>query len=163
MNSSIFREKSIKKVSTPEELDDYLRVTGPSVWMILAAVVILLAGLFAVLGMKDIETTLKVGGVCENGLMTLYVKEADVSSLKPGMKVIIEDNEYEISEISDVSTAAAADIDAGALHVSGIGHGEWMNTVYVNCNLEDGLYRASIVVEKMKPMMFMISGGEDEQ
>ena len=42
--SSIFRQKSIDKVSSPEKLDDYIRVTKPSVWITLAAVGVLLVG-----------------------------------------------------------------------------------------------------------------------
>ena len=35
----IFREKSLKRITSPEELSDYLRVTSPSVWLVLAAVI----------------------------------------------------------------------------------------------------------------------------
>ena len=42
--NSIFRQKNIDKVSSPEKLDDYIRVTTPSVWITLLAIVILLAG-----------------------------------------------------------------------------------------------------------------------
>ena len=45
--SGIFREKSIERVSSPEELNDYIRVTSPSVWLVLAALIILLAGMLA--------------------------------------------------------------------------------------------------------------------
>ena len=45
--SSIFREKSLERVSSPEQLDDYIRVTTPSVWLVLLALVILLAGILA--------------------------------------------------------------------------------------------------------------------
>ncbi len=45
--SNLFREKSLQKVSSPEQLDDYIRVTSPSVWLILLALIILLAGLLA--------------------------------------------------------------------------------------------------------------------
>ena len=44
MNNGIFRQKSIDKVSSPEKLDDYIRVTTPSVWIALAAIVVLLIG-----------------------------------------------------------------------------------------------------------------------
>lgn len=43
-NNTIFRQKSIYKVSSPEKLDDYIRVTTPSVWIVLIAIVLLLAG-----------------------------------------------------------------------------------------------------------------------
>lgn len=42
--SELFRKKSIERVTSPEQLNDYIRVSNPGVWMILAAVVILLAG-----------------------------------------------------------------------------------------------------------------------
>lgn len=42
--NSIFRQKSIDKVSSPEKLDDYIRVTTPSVWLTLGAMIILLTG-----------------------------------------------------------------------------------------------------------------------
>ena len=43
--NSIFREKSLERVSSPEELNDYIRVTTPSVWVVLAATILLLLGM----------------------------------------------------------------------------------------------------------------------
>lgn len=45
--NNIFREKSIERVSSPEALNDYIRVTTPSVWIVLAATVLLLLGMLA--------------------------------------------------------------------------------------------------------------------
>ena len=47
MNNNIFRQKSIDKISSPEKLDDYIKVTKPSVWITLIAIVLLLAGAVA--------------------------------------------------------------------------------------------------------------------
>ncbi|MBP0973450.1 MAG: hypothetical protein J5851_06020 [Oscillospiraceae bacterium] len=44
MNNNIFRQESIDKVSSPEKLDDYIRVTTPSVWVTLIAILLLLTG-----------------------------------------------------------------------------------------------------------------------
>lgn len=43
--NEIFRKKSIEKHSSPEQLNDYIRVTKPSVWIVLLAVIILLVGI----------------------------------------------------------------------------------------------------------------------
>ena len=43
--SDLFRKKSIDRVSSPEQLNDYIRVTKPSVWLVLIAVVLLLIGM----------------------------------------------------------------------------------------------------------------------
>ncbi len=45
--SSIFRQKSLDRVSSPEQLNDYIRVTTPSVWLVLLALVLLLVGMLA--------------------------------------------------------------------------------------------------------------------
>ena len=44
MSEKLFRKQSLVKVTSPEQLNDYVRVSNPGVWMILAAVIILLAG-----------------------------------------------------------------------------------------------------------------------
>ena len=44
MSDQIFRKKSLDRISSPEQLNDYIRVANPGIWMILAAVIILLAG-----------------------------------------------------------------------------------------------------------------------
>ena len=33
MENKLFRQKSIDRVSSPEQLQDYMRVTNPGVWM----------------------------------------------------------------------------------------------------------------------------------
>ncbi len=45
--SDLFRKKSLERVQAPEELNDYIRVTTPSVWLVLIATVILLLGMLA--------------------------------------------------------------------------------------------------------------------
>ena len=44
MSDQIFRKKSLDRISSPEQLNDYIRMANPGIWMILAAVIILLAG-----------------------------------------------------------------------------------------------------------------------
>ncbi len=53
---SVFRKKSLDRVSSPEQLNDYIRVTTPSVWLVLAALLVLLVGMLAwsVLGTVEV-------------------------------------------------------------------------------------------------------------
>lgn len=55
--SELFREKSLERISTPEKLNDYIKVTTPSVWLVLLAVVFLLVGILAwsALGTVSVE------------------------------------------------------------------------------------------------------------
>ena len=43
MNTSIFREKSIERISSPEKIDDYMKITSVSMWLILGFILLLLA------------------------------------------------------------------------------------------------------------------------
>ena len=69
MENSLFRKKSIDKISSPEKLDDYIRVTTPSVWITLIAILLLLVGaiLWGTLGELTIHnddgTTKKVAPI----------------------------------------------------------------------------------------------------
>ena len=42
MSDSIFRKKSLDHISSPEEIDDYIQVTKPGMWLVLAAIVLML-------------------------------------------------------------------------------------------------------------------------
>ena len=55
--ASIFREKSMERISSPDQMDEYIRVTTPSVWIALLALVILLIGILAwsVLGTMEVH------------------------------------------------------------------------------------------------------------
>ena len=63
--NTVFREKSIERVSSPEELNDYIRVTTPSVWLVLAALIVLLAGMLAWSVLGTVEAHASDGSVEE--------------------------------------------------------------------------------------------------
>lgn len=42
MKESIFRKKSIDKMKAPDELNDYIRISGLGIWLFLIAILILL-------------------------------------------------------------------------------------------------------------------------
>jgi hypothetical protein len=42
-NKELFRKFALEQVKTPENLSDYIRVTTPSAWLLLAAAAIVLA------------------------------------------------------------------------------------------------------------------------
>lgn len=61
--SSLFRKKVIDRVSTPEELDHYLQVTSPGIWIALIAVVVFLVGVLCWAVFGRIEKTVNVAVV----------------------------------------------------------------------------------------------------
>ncbi|MCL2285968.1 MAG: hypothetical protein FWC32_06330 [Firmicutes bacterium] len=43
---NIFRKDSLEKMSSPEKLNDYIKVSNPSIWIILSAIAIMLIAAF---------------------------------------------------------------------------------------------------------------------
>ena len=54
--TNIFREKSIEKISSPDQMDDYIKVMTPSVWIGLIALVVLLVGILVWCTFGTMET-----------------------------------------------------------------------------------------------------------
>ena len=42
MKQDIFRKKSLERIQSPEQIDDYVRVVTPGLWLIIAAITLLL-------------------------------------------------------------------------------------------------------------------------
>lgn len=42
MNGSLFRKKNLERISSPEQLNDYIKVSNPSVWLIISALIIII-------------------------------------------------------------------------------------------------------------------------
>ena len=65
MSNTIFRKKSLDRISSPEQLNDYIRVTNPSVWVVLLALVLLLIGMLSWSILGTVETH-DEDGIVEN-------------------------------------------------------------------------------------------------
>jgi hypothetical protein len=157
MNERLFRKKSVDKVSSPEQLNEYIRVANPGVWMVLSAIVILLVGVIVWGFIGHLDTTLTTAVVCDNGEAVVYVKEADVQKIEVGMTVRAGDGEYAVSAIPTEPIRVDGTISDYAIHASGLTEGEWVYAVKVGGDFADGVQKAEIVVESISPISFILN------
>ena len=174
-NKKIFREKSMEQLSTPEQLTGYLRVTGPGVWIVLAGLAILLAGLLVWGIFGRLVSTVTVPAKVENGKAYCYVLQDDLrlSDKNAGKKnadkqdtgkkdddkigIIIGDVHME----ADPKDAVTATLDSSSepeLYSSGyLTAGK--NVVILTCDttLKDGFYNAEVVTDELKPITLLFS------
>ena len=174
-NKKIFREKSMEQLSTPEQLTGYLRVTGPGVWIVLAGLAILLAGLLVWGIFGRLVSTVTVPAKVENGKAYCYVLQDDLrlSDKNAGTKnadkqdtgkkdddmigIIIGDVHME----ADPKDAVTATLDSSSepeLYSSGyLSAGK--NVVILTCDttLKDGFYNAEVVTDELKPITLLFS------
>ena len=157
MADSIFRKESLKKVSSPEELNDYIKVTSPGVWLaIAAAAVLLIAGLvWAVFG--SLESSVTVTGIAKDGVIQCYV--SDTSSIREGCSVQIGGKEGTVSSVSarPISREAAVEKCGGDEYdVYCLDLSDWNYVVEIAADgVSDGLVTASVVTDTVSPITFL--------
>ena len=84
--NKIFNQHALDKINSPEQLNDYLKVTNPGIWVILAAVITLLIGFIAWASLGKLETS-------------VWTTENTPVPISAGMKVRIGSEEYSIASM----------------------------------------------------------------
>lgn len=133
--NQLFRKASLDSIASPEQLTDYMRVTNPSLLIILGAVLVLLLGAVTWFYTARIETTVTGSAMASNGTLSVYVSGDEAESIKKGMTVKVRGYEADITEIelhNDGSVTASAEAD-----------------------IHDGLYDAEIVTGELDPISFI--------
>lgn len=157
MNNGIYRKKSIDRVKSPEQLNDYIRVSNPGVWLVLAAVIILLVGICTWGVFGKLDTKVSAVGTSANGVMTCYVGNDDIGKITGKMKITVEGKDYEILTIGNKAIKASDELNEYLIYLGGFGEDEWVYEITAKTDLPDGDYEAEIVVESISPMSFILN------
>lgn len=134
----LFRKKTLERISSPEQLTDYLKVTSPGVWLIMISVIALLAGLLAWASIGTLETRSDARVIVNDDVATVVL--VDGSLLAQGMPLYISEQEYVIASVTE-------DEYGRPVGLSGI-------------NLPDGTYQGQVVTESVHPIDFFIKSGQ---
>jgi len=92
MEKALFRKSALDKISSPEQLNEYVKVAGPGVWAILAGLALTFAA-FIVWGVVgSIPETVQIAGIVlpsGDGSVAVhsYLPIEHMNQLEPGMKV----------------------------------------------------------------------------
>ncbi len=153
--SGIYREKSLKRVSSPEELDEYIRVTNPGVWLLLIGIVIFLLGICAWGVFGRLETTLDISGKTENGQFTGYVTAENAVKVTTGMKVRSGNAEGVILEISLYPEPAGSLLPAIMLKDLSLTEDTPLFPLKTDLKLPEGRQDAQLVLEEINPISLL--------
>jgi len=155
--SNLFRKKSLDRISSPEQLNTYLRVSTPSVWVLLAAIVVLLTGvcIWGVFGHMD--TTLTVAAIVENGVATAFVKEADADMISAEQAVLVAGTQGYVLSVGTEPVRVDEAFTEYMRHVGALQEGEWVYAVMLDADCADGVYPAQIVIDSVSPMSFVLN------
>lgn len=157
MNTNLFRKSSIDRVNSPDQLNEYIRVANPGVWLVLAAIIILLAGviIWGIFGV--VETKIETGIVVENGNAVCYVLADDASRLEEGMAVTAGDFSGKIKSVAKSPIQINEDFDDYILYLTGFSAGDFCYAAEIDISgIEDGIYSAFITLDSVHPISFVI-------
>ena len=139
MSEEIIRENNPNKVKSPENLDVYIRVSNPAVWLLLIGVAILLVGacVWGIFGQVNstVETTVQV----ENGSCVCYVSDENIAAVRVGMAVKVNGFDAVITEIGRRTNQ------------------EYTCILRSDPVIPDGIYDGRIVTRSIKPISFIVN------
>ena len=132
--SGLFRQKTLDRMSSPDQLTDYLKVTRPGVWAVLAAIVLLLVGTLAWACVGTLETTVGARAIVKDGVARVALP--DQYPLVVGMELTIESQECVIESVAEDDfgrTVGTADV-----------------------KLPDGSYEGTVVVDEVRAIDLLL-------
>lgn len=139
MNESVFREKSLDKVKSPDNLNEYIRVANPGVWVLLASIIALLLGMciWGVFG--QLTTEIQVDARVEDGAVICYLPAKDAQTVRPGMTANVDECTGTVTEVNVRSGSGST------------------CRIELEESLPDGIYIARIEVENIHPASFLLN------
>lgn len=153
--AGVFREEALERRASPEHLDDYIVVSNPSVWIVLAAIVAFLAGvgIWGVFG--SIADVQGAAVSVEDGQAYCYVDQSYASDLDAGDAVTVSGVEGKVVAVSSepVYIGSLSDEEASAIGASG----NWAVKASLSINLPDGTYAGKVTLSKFEPMALLFN------
>lgn len=159
MSGQIFRKKSLERVASPENLNDYIKISSIGAWLILTAVIVLLVGCFVWGIVGRIQTKITTAVVSDANGIVCYISADDEESLITAEDPYIEVDgvRYEISSVSSTPVAVDESLDEYAVYAGGFSSGDWIYVVNVEGTMAEGSYDASLILDSVAPISFLVN------
>lgn len=123
-------------ITSPEQLNDYLKVTNPRIWAVFVVILLIMLAFIAWSCAGTIRTFADAKAVVSDGKAQLIVVSMESGTIEKGMTVGINGEDFQITEVEE---------------------DEYGRTVaYAPVSLLDGSYDAKIVTETITPISFLL-------
>ena len=154
----IFRDKALERVSSPEQLNDYIRVVNVGIWVILGALLALILGAVIWCSVITLETdSVDAAAVVKNGEVCLYFCADSREQVKAGMDLNIGQSEFIMPDVEIKSVKLFHQTDSAIMELLGTD-----GTGYVYCaefwaDIPNGVYPAGIVTSDISPFELLFN------
>ena len=155
--TKLFREKSLEAVESPESLNDYLRVTSPGVWLVMAAVITLLVGaiLWGIFG--HIRTTASFAVFVGPEESVCYVSYDVVDKVLSRGVIRVEGEDFPLKTDAEFNVAIVSEETPTRVLLNGnLSMGDPVVEVPVITDLPEGYYTGEVVTEDLQPISLLL-------
>lgn len=166
MDRKIFRKKSLDRISSPEKIDDYLKVSAPIVWIVIVAMMLLLISAIVWCFYGSMPVTLSGVGLQKEKEVVCFVAASDKSKIKKGMRVRVESENFDeiiegsVLSIGEPVLSEQAGKEIEEEWIVELLQNQWVCPVRISMedtNLEIGtVCDVVFVLEDRKPIEFLI-------
>lgn len=155
--SNIFTKKATEQLRSPDDLDEYVRVTNPSVWVVLGACVVLMLGLFAWGFLGTAESSVGATGTHVNGETICFLPADKATSIHEGDDANVGGELMKVASVSTVpvSVLEAREIVGSDYLASTLVRDDWTYVVYFSgdASFEEGIpLPVTITIERIAPI-----------
>ena len=139
MSEEIFRQKSLDKIKSPDDLDEYIRVSNPGIWLLLISIIILLIGACVWGFFGHIDSTVDTYVYVTDKVASCRIPAEDLTSVKVGMRVNTNDFSATITSVSSEDNQ------------------DCICTLSPDKDVVDGIYEGKIVIDSTRPLSFILN------
>lgn len=161
---SVFNKKAAEKLRSPDDLDKYVRVTNPSVWAIIVACALLIAGLlaWAIFGSITTNVTTK-GTILEDKTVVCFLPYEQAITLKVGDEATVGNEQMTVGGFSQfpLSRDEAKEVLGSDFLTSALVTDDWVYAVKLDgdedYDFEVGYpINVAITTETISPITFLL-------
>ena len=166
MQNKLFKKSSMERITSPEKLNDFIKVSNPTSWMILGAALAIVLGLLAWGVFGELSESVTFNGHLKDGQLYCYASGSLADQLAPGMEAtIVPLGSSEVMKGAIATVAehplsydeASRDIISDYM-LSALGITGWNIAVTVDVNeplYEGVVYTISVVTETYRPIQLV--------
>ena len=153
----LFREKNLVQIESPEALDDYLQVTSPGIWILLATIVVFLVGACVWGTFGHIDSTVKAAVIADKEETVCLVPEDALESAVEDRTVKIDNVEYELAPETLEPLVISEDTNIYWILAGDLNIGDIVYRIPVSESFDEGVYSGTIVTETLSPMSLLLN------
>lgn len=157
MEKGLFREKSVEGLSAPDNLNDYIRVVKPSVWVTLIAVIVLLLGVTAWGALGKLDKVVRPLVCSDGNSLVAYISEKDKAEVLTNNSIVIDGVKYSYDGVEAFNLMESL-VDVTLIRQKlSLSDDEAIFVISIDGTLPAGSYEGKIVVGNIRPISFVIN------